>query len=149
MPRGGVVRVRAGVTELRGALTTTRTGKIPPGEYVTVAVEDDGVGMDTDVHSQLFEPFFTTKPQDKGTGLGLPTVFGILKQHNAGITVESDAGKGSRFTMSRPSSRSPGGSSNCSAARHSPPRAGARRSGSCTSERARSTCSSPTSACRR
>lgn len=99
MPRGGVVRVRAGVTELRGALTTTRTGKIPPGEYVTVAVEDDGVGMDTDVHSQLFEPFFTTKPQDKGTGLGLPTVFGILKQHNAGITVESEAGKGSRFTV--------------------------------------------------
>jgi PAS domain S-box-containing protein len=99
MPRGGVVRVRAGVSELTGALTTTRTGKIPPGEYVTVAVEDDGVGMDPDVYSQLFEPFFTTKPQDKGTGLGLPTVFGILKQHNAGITVESEAGKGSRFTV--------------------------------------------------
>jgi CheY-like chemotaxis protein len=69
------------------------------GDTVRIGVEDDGVGMDTDVHSQLFEPFFTTKPQDKGTGLGLPTVFGILKQHNAGITVESEAGKGSRFTV--------------------------------------------------
>ena len=99
MPRGGTIRVRCATTELRGPLATQHTGRIPPGAYVTIAVEDDGVGMDTDVLAQLFQPFFTTKPMDKGTGLGLPTVFGILKQHGAGVTVESEAGKGSRFTV--------------------------------------------------
>jgi len=99
MPTGGVIRIRCATTTLSEPLATTRTGKIPVGDYVTIAVEDEGVGMASEVIAQLFEPFFTTKPLDKGTGLGLSTVFGILKQHGAGITVESQPGKGSRFTV--------------------------------------------------
>ena len=99
MPAGGVIRIHCATTTLSGTLASPRTGKLPEGDYVTLAVEDEGVGMEAEVIGQLFEPFFTTKPLDKGTGLGLSTVFGILKQHGAGMTVESQPGKGSRFTL--------------------------------------------------
>jgi CheY-like chemotaxis protein len=79
----------------------------PAGRALLVSVSDTGVGMNAEVQAHIFEPFFTTKPPGKGTGMGLPMVYGIVTNHGGWIEVESQPGHGSTFTIYLPASPAP------------------------------------------
>ena len=101
MPGGGEVRVEASNVELDEPLVSLHPF-LRAGPFVRLSVRDNGLGMSDAVKSHIFEPFFTTKPQDKGTGLGLATVYGIVKQSLGYIVVESAPNRGSTFTVYLP-----------------------------------------------
>ncbi len=79
--------------------SAARIGGLPPGSYVILTVRDTGAGIRPEVRERIFDPYFTTKQMGEGTGLGLALVYGIVKDYGGGITVESEAGKGSTFTV--------------------------------------------------
>jgi PAS domain S-box-containing protein len=102
MPRGGTLTIRTSRTWLdQGAIE----GDILPGQYAVLEVGDTGVGMDEATKARIFEPFFTTKEFGSGTGLGLATVYGIVKQMGGAVLVESGPGEGTTFRLFFPETR--------------------------------------------
>ena len=97
----GKVTLETGNTTFDEGYCAEHAGSVP-GEYVRLDVSDDGCGMDKDTLSHVFEPFFTTKQLGKGTGLGLSTAYGIVKQNNGFISVYSEPGEGSKFSIYLP-----------------------------------------------
>ncbi len=98
MPQGGEIRVETEVVQLQKALKRNRT-VVPEGDWVTIKVSDEGVGIDVDRLEKVFEPFYTTKRTGEGTGLGLSTAYGIIKQTGGFIFVDSVKGQGTQFTL--------------------------------------------------
>jgi signal transduction histidine kinase len=107
MPRGGKLMIRTENVTLDRMSAPQISGSLAPGDYVMLSVADTGAGMDEETMSHIFEPFFTTKGPGKGTGLGLATVYGIVRQTGGGISVESELGKGSIFRIYLPVESAP------------------------------------------
>ncbi len=101
MPDGGTLRVATRLFRADEAFAAVHEGA-EAGEYVLLSVTDDGVGMPADVVEHIYEPFFTTKDVGKGTGLGLATVYGIVRQHKGVIEVSSEPGRGTEFRVYLP-----------------------------------------------
>jgi len=103
MPTGGDLYIRTGHVnskELKDRLYNPK-----PGNYVMLSVRDTGIGMDKDVLNRIFDPFFTTKGLGRGTGLGLASVYGIIKAHKGYIDVKSEKGRGSDFQILLPETK--------------------------------------------
>jgi two-component system, cell cycle sensor histidine kinase and response regulator CckA len=102
MPDGGVLDLRTGAVHLQPDDPNLSSWDMEPGPYVHLAVEDTGEGIPPETLARVFDPFFTTKERGKGIGLGLATVFGIVKQSGGHVTVWSEPGQGARFEIYLP-----------------------------------------------
>jgi len=106
MPDGGKILIKTENIEISEKeeykVPVIHTDKIKPGKYVKINFEDTGVGIPRENLYKIFEPYFTTKPKEIGTGLGLAVVLGVVEKHNGYINVESEVGKGTKFTIYLP-----------------------------------------------
>ncbi len=102
MPKGGQLCIRTSCVRLDEAAARRQAPDLGPGHYVKLEVSDTGHGMDEETKARIFEPFFTTKNPGKGTGLGLATVYGVVKQSGGTVTVESTPGAGCTFRVLLP-----------------------------------------------
>lgn len=102
MPGGGVITVRAGLQRLAAAEVKSPAPAEAGTEFVKISVADTGGGIKTDILERIFEPLFTTREKGRGAGLGLSLVYGIIAHHNGWITVKSEPGQGSEFSMYLP-----------------------------------------------
>ena len=97
MPHGGVLRLGVSCSELEEI-----ENRRPKGTFVEITIADDGVGMDAETRARVFEPYFTTKERGRGTGLGLSTVFGVVREFGGDIECESELGRGTTFRIHLP-----------------------------------------------
>lgn len=105
MPEGGRITISLSTVERRETHTEIASHTGPNGSYLLLAVSDTGVGMSAATRARIFDPFFTTKDLGKGTGLGLATVYGIVKQSGGDIWVHSEPGRGTTFEILLPSAQ--------------------------------------------
>jgi PAS domain S-box-containing protein len=106
MPEGGTISVKTSFIEME-AENSSNPSLITPGAYVMLTVADTGCGIDKGIIEKIFDPFFTTKKKGKGSGLGLASVYGIVREHKGYITVNSNAGKGTVFNIYFPTNKRP------------------------------------------
>ena len=106
MPQGGALSIKTAAMELDESAAKEK-GDVAAGSYVMLAISDTGTGMDTNTIDHLFEPFFTTKEKGKGTGLGMATAYGIVKQHGGSIRVYSEPGIGTTMKIYLPAATGP------------------------------------------
>lgn len=126
MPQGGRLTVHVGAETL-DAEQAAAYPEAQPGDHVAIAVTDTGTGMDEATRRRIFEPYFTTKGPGRGTGLGLSTVYGIVRQHGGSVRVHSEVGRGSTFEILLPVARADEGTAwGPPAARAHPPTAAPR-----------------------
>jgi PAS domain S-box-containing protein len=105
MPQGGDLYIKTENVILDAEFVNNKPYKVEAGDYIKITVTDTGIGIDKETRERIFEPFFTTKEMGRGTGLGLASVYGVIKNHGGYINVYSEIDQGTTFTIYLPASR--------------------------------------------